>query len=74
MKTAHVTIAVHDMACGEARILEGVLARTPGVTRAYVNPVTEMAYVEYDTEAISPLGLVTVMNDGGFRAGEAVVR
>lgn len=74
MKTAHVTIAVYDMACGEARILEEVLVRTPGVIRAYVNPATEMAYVEYDAEAISPHELVAVMNRGGFRAGEPLVR
>ncbi len=43
------------------RELEGV----PGVTRAYVNPSTEMAYIQADTTLTDPGLLVRA----GFHAG-----
>lgn len=34
-------------------MLEKALRETPGVLRAFVNPATEMAYVEYDAAVCS---------------------
>ncbi|NUQ10743.1 MAG: hypothetical protein HUU26_00225 [Gemmatimonadaceae bacterium] len=36
-----------------SQTVERALRETPGVLRAYVNPATEMAYVEYDAAVCS---------------------
>ena len=49
MARAYTTVPLQSPDSGrEARSIERALRRIPGVTRARVNPVTEMAYVEYD--------------------------
>ena len=49
MGRAYTTVPLQSPDSGrEARSIERALCRIPGVTRARVNPVTEMAYVEYD--------------------------
>ena len=49
MARAYTTVPLPSPDSGrEARSIERALRRIPGVTRARVNPVTEMAYVEYD--------------------------
>ena len=49
MGRAYTTVPLQSPDSGrEARSIERALRRIPGVTRARVNPVTEMAYVEYD--------------------------
>jgi copper chaperone CopZ len=50
-------------------IIERALAQTPGVVYVYVNPATEMAYVEYDPALSDPDRLVKVVEHAGFRAG-----
>ena len=49
MARAYTTVSLQppDGGC-EVGSIERALRRVPGVTRACVNPVTEMAYVEYD--------------------------
>jgi cation transport ATPase len=58
----------------EARLAERLLGRVPGVVRAYVNPWTEMAYVEYDATAASPAALAAAVAAAGLRAGAASPR
>jgi copper chaperone CopZ len=55
-------------------IIERALARTPGVVSVYANPATEMAYVVYDPEQVSPDHLVKVIEQAGFCAGVPCVR
>ena len=71
-----VTVPIYGLACGGggALIAEHALARVPGVRRAYVNPLTEMAYVEYDPAIAEPAGLVTALESAGLRAGEPSLR
>jgi copper chaperone CopZ len=74
--TQRVTVPIFDLACGEggALTVERALARTPGVLRAYVNPATEMAYIEYDPAVCSVATLVAAVRSRGFRAGEPCLR
>lgn len=55
MKTQRVTLPIDDLGCSsDAPGVERTLVRTRGVVRAYVNPATEMAYVEYDPDLVDP--------------------
>ena len=75
MKKQHVTLPIDDLSCGGggALIVERALAHTPGVTQAYVNPATEMAYIEYDTAVSNLARLVEAVRHAGFRAGEPIL-
>ena len=71
-----VTLPIYGLGCGGGGVLtiERALARTPGVVRAYVNPATEMAYVEYDPAVCTLEELCAVVRSRGFRAGEPSIR
>lgn len=55
-------------------MVERALARTPGVVYVYVNPATEMAYIEFDPTLTDPDRLIASVEGAGFRAGESVRR
>jgi copper chaperone CopZ len=76
MNIVRVTLSIYGLGCGGggALTVERCLARIPGVLRAYVNPLTEMAYVEYDPSLVGPGQLSDAIERTGFRAGEASVR
>jgi copper chaperone CopZ len=76
MKTQRVVVPLYDLSCGGGGVLliERVLAHTPGVLFAYVNPATEMAYVLYDPEQVNLDDLVNAIERAGFRAGILNVR
>jgi Cu+-exporting ATPase len=67
-------IAIYDLACGGAgaTTIERELAATDGVLRAYVDPATETAYVDYDPAEIDPWSLARAIERAGYRAGRAV--
>ncbi len=69
--TERVTIPIFGFAYGGGGCLmaERALARIAGVIRVYVNPATEMAYVEFDLELATPQQLVAALEAVGFRAG-----
>lgn len=71
MKTQRMTIPIEGLSCGGGGSLqvERALSRLSGVVYAYVNPATEMAYVEYDPEQVDNERLVKVAERAGFRAG-----
>lgn len=52
---------------GDALKAELALEQIPGVVHAYVNPVTEMAYIEYDPEQTSEDLLAAAIESAGFR-------
>ena len=71
MKNQRITLPIDDLSCGGGGVLtvERALARTPGVVYVYVNPATEMAYVEYDPALADPNCLIQAVQNAGFRAG-----
>lgn len=74
--TQRVTVPLYDLSCGGGGVLtiERALARVPGVVRVYANPATEMAYVEYNSEQVTPDRFVQAIEQAGFRAGEPSIR
>lgn len=70
---AHLKLAVLDLTCsgGGALTVERALARLTGVQRVYVNPLTEMAYVDYDPDVTTVAELIATVERCGYRAVEA---
>jgi copper chaperone CopZ len=64
------TLPIVGFACGGggALTIERLLERQPGVVRAYVNPATEMAYVEYDGSQTDVAALGKVIESAGHKA------
>ena len=56
MKNERVTLPIYNLGCGGGGSLtiERALTKAPGVTQAYVNPATEMAYVVYNPALAQP--------------------
>ncbi len=67
--TARVTLPIIGLTCGGggALTLERVLQRMAEVVRAYVNPATEMAYIEYDPARIDLPALKRLIESAGYR-------
>lgn len=61
------TVMLDDAGCGggSAHVIERALGEVPGVLRAYVNPVTEAAYVEYDAERCAAKDLEAAIESVG---------
>lgn len=71
MKTQRITLPIYDLSCGGgALIVERTLAKVPGVARVYVNPATEMAYVQYDPTVVEAQQLIHAVRQAGFRVGQ----
>lgn len=71
-----ITVAVYGLTQGGGGTLaaEQALSRVPGVSRAYVNAATEMAYVEYDPAQTTHAQLLRAIEGAGLRAGEVNMR
>ena len=67
-------IPVYGLGCGGAgaTTIERELAATDGVLRAYVNPATETAYVDYDPAETDAWVLARAIERAGYRAGRPV--
>jgi copper chaperone CopZ len=76
MKAQRMTLPIYDLSCGGGGVLivQQALARTVGVEYVYVNPATEMAYVEYDPAQADPTRLIQAVEHAGFRAGAPSLR
>jgi copper chaperone CopZ len=75
-KMSRVTLPIYELGSGGGGALtaERALAKVPGVQRTYVNPLTEMAYVEYDPAVAQLTQLVAAVESVGLRAGEPSLR
>lgn len=71
-RTEHITIAITGFGCGGggSLVAERAIARVPGVARVYVNPATEMAYVEYDPQVTKTEQLTAAVEQTGLRVAE----
>lgn len=76
MRTQRIMLPIYDLSCGGggALIVERALAKVPGVARVYVNPATEMAYVEYDPTRVDTQLLIAAVKHAGFGTGQPVAR
>lgn len=76
MNTERTTLPLYDLGCGGGGVLaiERALARLPGVIRVYANPVTEMAYVQYDAAQVTIGQLVAAIEHVGFHSGVPIAR
>ncbi len=70
MAIERITIPIHGLGSGGGSLtIELALAKETGVTRATVNPATEMAYVEYDPALTRGEQIVAVVRRVGFDTG-----
>jgi copper chaperone CopZ len=71
-----VTLPIYGLTCwgGGSLTVERVILKVEGVRNAYVNPATEMAYVEYDPSRCSPEHLTAAIEQSGFHAGAPMHR
>jgi cation transport ATPase len=70
MKHERVTLPIYNLGCGGggALAVERALARDSGVVQAYVNPLTEMAYVVFDPALTTIEQLTRVIDRLGYGA------
>ena len=71
-----LTMAIYGLGCGGGGSLavERALRNVPGVAQVYVNPATEMAYVQCRADVTHADQLVRAVEDAGFGAGEVRIR
>lgn len=65
-----LTLSVTGLKAGDEDAVkaEQALGHLPGVIHAYVNPVTEMAYIEYDPDLTAEGKLTAALDSAGFRS------
>lgn len=70
----HLRIPVYGLDCtvGAARMIERELAATDGVLRAYVNPATETAYIDFDPAEVDVPSLARAIERAGYRPGRPI--
>ena len=68
MRTQHVTVPLQSIGCGSTgrAAIERGLRELPGVLEASVNPVTEMAYVEFDPARCSEQAVTAAVRATGY--------
>ena len=74
-KTTTVMLENAECAADSAHTVETALRDVPGVLRAYVNPATEAAYVEYDADRCDEIDFAVAVQSLGVRSlHQAVMR
>lgn len=73
MPTSRTAIPLSSQVCGgEHLTVERILSDVAGVVTALVNPVSEMAYIEYDPTLTNPDALFAVLKRAGFAPRDQV--
>ncbi len=67
---ARMVLPVPDLACagGDALALERMIEKVPGVLRAYVNPATENAYIDYAPDRVTSAAIGAKVRELGYGA------
>ena len=75
-KVRRITLPIYGLGSGGGGALtaERALAKVVGVERAYVNPLTEMAYIVYDATVTRSAQFAAAIEGVGLRAGEPGLR
>jgi copper chaperone CopZ len=68
MERERITLPIDHLgrSVGEVLAIERALTQVPGVVQAYVNSLTEMAYVVYDTTRTTPERLRDAIDQLGY--------
>ena len=74
MASERLTLAIRDLSCGDAPRLERALLKAKGVARAYINPLLETAYIEFDPATTDVHALVATVERAGFGAADIHTR
>ena len=76
MTHERLTLPIYNLGCGGdgALAVERALTQVSGVAQAYVNPLTEMAYVVYDPTLANAEHLRGVIDRMGYGAPRAEMR
>ena len=71
LEVERVTLPIYGLTCwgGGSLTIEQAILRVEGVRYAYVNPATEMAYIEYDPAGCALEALARAVEACGFHAG-----
>src|SRR5262245_46499027 len=68
MQRERITLPISNLGCGGALAVEQALTQVSGVAQAYVNPLTEMAYIVYDPALANAEQLRDVIERMGYGA------
>jgi cation transport ATPase len=69
MVTKRTTVLLDRPECASSSLdVEEALRGIPGVLRAYVNPMTEAAYIEYDAGRCAETDFARVLESHGLAA------
>lgn len=64
---SHLALPIRQLGCaGNVPSIEHSLRSVRGVSRVYVNPVTEMAYVEYDPSVCDETAIRVALEHAGY--------
>ena len=67
---SRLVLPIVELLCGDALALERHLRRLPGVIQVYVNPATEMAYVEYRADEVTAETISVAVERFGYRIAQ----
>lgn len=75
-KYARIAIPIYGVTCwgSDAPLINKALASIPGVANVHVNPVMEMAYLQYDPCRCGIPEFASAIEQLGFKSGEASIR
>lgn len=72
--TRNLQIPIYELGCGGAgaQAVERELAAIDGVIRVYVNPATQVAYVDFDQAETDASAIAGAVQRAGYRPGRPV--
>jgi len=76
IKYARIAVPIYGVTCwgSDVLVIKKALESVAGVANVYVNPVMEMAYLQYDSNLCGITEFVAAIEKIGFHLGEASIR